>query len=510
MTVHATPAALDVLFGPCLKLVTAAADQAAAAALCAGAAAPGVDRCIFHPARGDSPPLLTAGSEDGPSAPLVAPPSGLCLLLALSAEGAAALHAFTRWWTDNGPQPAPAPLDLSGTPEPAQQRAALYRALTCLTLDELHRAAGRETQLTGQLAELRQLNEQNRAAIETMQAHLQRLQVVPYQLGTLLLPSGTNWGPGNARGAVVRQRVPGGAEGFAGLDLCCASQARGDGQLLITLHARETPDPLGRWLLPYGDLGRGWFRCSLPTALRDPLHHLEARITFETTRGSAPELALGAPEPWPEMLATVDGRPLTGSLALLTWAATPGARVGASAGYHAEEGEVREVQTVEYRLTEEDFQRFELTTPSTIHYYTPLVDVGGFRVHPIGPTPAGLRLPQGCPPGTERLVAVAQVRNEQARFPVEYALCLTDARAGCKAFPEAPDRDPRVLGFSGWQAVPPDQKPHAVVLHLDRPLPVLADLHVATRLGVGQDILYHWADWLEVRVQLRPGVPAAA
>jgi hypothetical protein len=509
MTLHVDPGTLDLLYGPRLKLVVAAADAERVRELRGheedDPADPGL--ILFHPATDGQPPHVRALEAPEPSdlTPLPAPPSGMCVPAALSPQGRTHLKDFLAWWHEHGADGPPPLLDLAEADSegPAAQRAALYRHLSRVALHEATRGAERQTELTGQLYELRLEQEQGRVALEAMQHLLGRLEKAPCHLTFQLLPSGPVYRPEG--GGCVRQPLSVGAEGLAGIDLHgppWPERAESEGTLVVTLRSRERETTLGTWALSYKDLGRGWARCSLPAALTQPLHHLELEVAWNTARGTPPPLSLAETGPWYELDAVTGGRSLGNALALLVWVATPGAKVGLARATWAPTGEgAAQGGYAEYRITPDDINRIKLTTP---HVAQPFEAFGesGFRLHPQGPTPVCAVLPRLCLPGTVQLVAVGQINHEQASIPVEYAMCLTDAETGCPTMPDAPENDPRVLGFSGWQAVSPDRLPHAVVLELPEPLEVQADLHFATRVTEGSPY-WLWADWTELRIGLR-------
>jgi hypothetical protein len=512
MTLQVPERLLPSVFGPGLKLITGAADAAAVrdavADLTSGPT--GVELLVYHPT-----PDGMAGYLDGPEgnsgvhAPLPAPPSGQCLVASFSDKGRRQMEQFRAWWSKNGPGAAPSVLDLgNGHGEGAPESGAnlqLYRHLLQAALEEIQRGAERQTQLAGQLYELRQLNEQSSTAIECMQQQLDRLQVAPCHLMHMLLPWGDTYYRPRSSSEVVRQLLPVSAEGLAGFDLCSPGprEPAGQGQYVVTLWSRETETSLGAWTIPYSKLGQGWFRCALPAALTESFHQLEILVACNTLQGEAPELALSMVGPWHEMYARVQGRSLGQALALLTWGATPGVRVPApSPVWTAPEGERESAGVAEYHLTPEDFTRIKTTIAGSFEFFQVIWEIGGFRLHPIGPQPATAVLPKCCLPGTDRIVATAQIRSDQAQYPVDYAMCLTSA-GSCTSWPDAPDTDKRVLGWSGWQRVHPDRMPHAIALQLAKPLTETADLHIATRMQEGHLIWYHWADWLGVRVRLR-------
>jgi hypothetical protein len=511
MTLHVDSGALDLLYGPRLKLVVAAADAERARLLqnqgSEDLAEPGL--VLFQPATEEQPPHIRVLEAPEPAdlAPLPAPPSGLCVPAALSPQGRTHLKDFLAWWREHGADSPPPLLDLSNEDAagPAGQQAALYRHLTRIALHEVTRGAQRQTELTGQLYELRLEQEQGRVALEALQNLVGKLEKAPCHLAFQLLPTGAVYRPEG--GCYVRQLLPVGGEGLAGIDLHVPSwpeRAEAEGTLVVTLRSRERETTLGTWALSYKDLGRGWARCSLPTALTQPLHHLEIDVVWHTVHGTPPPLSLAETGPWHELNAQAGDRRLNKALAVLAWAATPGAKVGlARATWAPAEDAALPGGYAEFRITPADVYRIRLTTPNVAQPFEAFGE-SGFRLHPLGPTPVCAMLPRLGLPGIVRVVAIGQINHEQARLPVEYAMCLTDAAAGCTTMPESPETDLRVLGFSGWQTVMSDRLPHAIVLELSRPLEVQADLHFATRVTEGSPY-WLWADWTELRVGLRYG-----
>src|SRR5262249_25685639 len=160
-------------------------------------------------------PRLHAAAAAGAAelAPLPAPPSGLCIPAALSPQGRAHLNEFLAWWRGHGPDNAPALLDLAGDtpagdaarpaaphrhPSPAARQAALYRHLSRVAFQEATATARRETELTGQLYEMRLEQEQGRVALEAMQDRLCQLEKVPCHLAFQAVPGGATYRPEGA------------------------------------------------------------------------------------------------------------------------------------------------------------------------------------------------------------------------------------------------------------------------------------------------------------------------
>lgn len=491
MTLTADRRLIPVLFDARPKVIVAAGDTPAACALAQAVCGPAVDVAwlVFHPGTPATPARLTLlGAENASdTVPLAAPPSGPCVLAAHGECGRSELGALEDWWLRRGAQPA-AVLDLA----PATARETLYRALLSRVLSEHADSLDRQADLTGQVDALRQMTDRARKAVGGMQASFDRMPLAPRR-PALQWPSGlATFRPG---AVPLRQYLPARAEGLVAFDLYSPPSADGSpsgrGRLLVTLRARESEAVLGTWRIPYERLGRGWFRCAFPAASTEPVHELELIIAGETAHGHPPELALSAVEPWHELSAEQAGDCLGQALALLLWESIPGARVKATGPRGA----------AEYSLRAEDYARVRVTGAAKCPFFTVFPDGAGFRLHPAGPRPVTAVLRAACIAGTMELVAAVRISNEAARFPVEYALGLTDASADCPALPADPKTDPDVLGFSGWQPVPADGLPHVVSLSLECPLDVTADLHFATRMREGQDISFEWADWLEVRAR---------
>jgi hypothetical protein len=510
MMLHADSRLLTDLYGPYLKLIVAAADAAVAReAIGRMEGSTGVLLLVFHPETTDGGAQLggchgqraAPSTGEGESAPLVAPPGGPCLLAALSAVGREQLRELAAWWDAHGPVACPRLHDLTEAGDAAHRALGLHRHLLEAALEELQAAAQHQTELSGQLYELRQLQEQGSAALEALQGHVARLQQSTCHLAHVLTPSGGTY---RVEETPVRQVLPVNPEGLAGFDLYCPPEGRGGkGHLVVTLWSREADAALRTWRIPYDRLGSGWFRCALPTVMMDTAHQLELVVAGHTNWGQGPELGLASVGPWREMSATVGGWPLGQALAVMTWVGVPGTRVGTGRGlWTAALGDPAAGHVAEYQLTMEDFGRVRPTTDTTMYYLHVLNDTTGLRVNPIGTTPAAGVLSRACFPGACGVAATVQIRSDRAQFPVSFAMCLTDAAAGCECFPAAPEDDDRVVGFSGWQQVPPDDLPHALAIQLARPLTAPADLHVATRMEEGHVFWYHFADWLDVRVQM--------
>lgn len=517
MSVEAEHRIIDRLLAPHPKIVLAGVDASAIREMLddADAIPAGLDLVIFRPGTASSPARLHAAEEsDGQFVPMPAPPSGLCVLAALSDAGRGHLDELAVWWSERRPDAAPVVLDMracfsDSRADHSSCRSVLYRHLFNLAYQGLRDADNRLAQLNGQLYELRVEYDQARGVMRQLQDHLFRLNQSPFRLIEMLSPSNQSYPRGAAEPGSVTQPLPTSAEGLAAIDLHSPEEppkAIGEGHLMIVLQARGAAAPLAAWRVPYDRLARGWFRCAFPVALTVLEHNLEIVVSWHTIRGKAPRLAFSPVEAFPEMWASDEGSPLGAALAHAIWGATPGARIPVSApGWSSFAAESPRRMTFEYCLEPLDFVRLKATTTADFRYAHPLADVPGFRLHPLENKLATAVLSRACLPNSDRLLATVQVRNDKASFPVEYAMCLTEVSAWKSSFPTALENDRRVVAFSGWQTVPADNQPHFVALALDRPLTAPADLHFATRMKDGRPIAQHWADWLELRIRVRYG-----
>ncbi len=517
MTVLVDRRMLDELLGPRAKVIFAATDAPRAQTLLKrDEAMNNVEWAAYHPGSGDqTPSLRSVVRTDADRVSLMSPPTGLCVLAALSEQGRSELDEFVSWWKAHGGDDPPPILDLQHLTRDSDQdgrswEGALYHHLFRLVWEAAKRSETRQVQLNSQLYELRTEYEQARNVLLTLQGYLDRLHQCTFELIHVLSPSSSTISPAGATGRRVQQLLPSSAEGLAAFDLYSVPQegARvGEGHLTISLQARETGRLIGSWQIPYEKLGHGWFRCTFPVAQSEPLHHLDLVVLWHTLSGRAPSLGLAKIGAYHEMSAIADGRKLDQSLAMLVWGAVPGTLVRLpNDSWFDPPGDEPATGAIEYRLTYRDIARMRALSKAHFPYLHPLGDVPGFRLHPLDQKVAAALLTQACLPGTDRLVAMGQIRMPEARYPVEYAMCLTDSAAKVSAFPADPRADRRVLGFSGWQPVPADGQPHAIFFELDRPTDVVADLLFATRMTGGHSMTHHWADWLAVRIRLRHAV----
>jgi hypothetical protein len=519
MTMYVDQAILDRLWGPELKVISAAADARAVHEALGGEARDlGIEHIAFHPAtNGEEAALLSASASTPQWTTMQAPPSGPCLLVIASDAGRADLDALRSWWAQKGSEPSPPFLDLrSGVrrpdDDPAACSAGLYRQLFRMAWEEARRAAERQAQLQGDIYELRREYGLVRLSAGRLQERLEQLGHAVPAIIHFMPATDQSFRPKKGETAHLRQPLPVPAEGFAGLELCSpplAGQRIGEGHLAISLRARDSEGVLTSWLVSYSDLGAGWFRCVAERALASRQHHLDLDISWQTLAGEPPALALSPIGAFHELAAVAGDRPLSEAVSIVVWGALPGNRLRSSTGvYHCDAP--GSTGAIEYQLDSQTIARIQPQAVAHIPYFHPLPDAPGFRLHPLDHTLATALLPHGCLPGTDRLVATAEIRMPEAKYPVEYAMCLTDAAARCMNFPKKPKSDSHVLGFSGWQAVPADGQPHAVVLALSRPLHRAADLHFATRMAEGHPMVNHWADWLEVRIRLQRGTVIAS
>jgi len=450
--------------------------------------------------------------------PLVSAPSALCTLVCLSERGRSQLMELEDWWRRNGPGLTPQVVDVSTDSTRGSSGGswdALYHRLLETLQGECDATAKRETDLQGELFELRREYEQTRVACEQMQDLLHRLRLAPWHLALILRPgrgvyqpardSGTATGEtpvpqGTTTGPLI-QMLPCSAEGLAGIDLhhpLERSGVRRDGVLEVSVRSRENRCEVGRWHVPYGDLGAGWFRLAFPETLSAGSHHVAMHVSWRTQAG--PSLSLADVEGWPELLAKQGETRLGGALAMRLWRGVPGTRFSSEPAHWAPAGTCDTARSTEYELSAEDYRRIRDTTPRTSPMPIELLsnDVG-FRLHPMLPARkiSSALLPEACPGGVDRVSATVRIAHEAGVTPVDYALCLTASTARCLRFPAEPHRTRGVLGWSGWITIPPDGQWHAVVLDLEEPLAVAADLHMATRV-TGEYNRFARAEWRRI------------
>lgn len=510
--------ALETIYAGWIKLIVPASDAAhiREALLDGDAPSAGTVRLLEFVDNGseDAGRLRLSGQPETERAALTWPPSGLCVLAALSEDGLQELGKLVNWWARQSPDGPPPLLDLrrdaEGNGDLNDWPSRLCTKLLELACQVVRLGDERLAETRREVYELRTEYEQARHAMKAMQDRLWLLACSHCHLEHVLWPSGNIAAPDDSSDTNLIQPLPISAEGLAAIDLFVPTwppKGSGEGHLLISLVSRDAGRTVRVWRIPYARLAGGWFRCNFPTALADPLHHLDLVVTWHTLSGTPPRLGLSDVGPFPEAAAQMKGRSLNGALAMLIWGNVPGARASAIRSGLGQAAGLADAEALEYELTQPDFQRIRPLVKAHFEYSHPLWDATGFRLHPLDNVLAASKLESVCLPGTDRVIAIGQIRHPEAALPVEYAMCLTDAAVPCSKFPDSPERDPRVLGFSGWQAVPADAQPHAVVLNLDRPLTVRADLLCATRMPDGLSITHEWADWLGVRIRLR-GIPS--
>ncbi|MCZ6698315.1 MAG: DUF6212 domain-containing protein [Planctomycetota bacterium] len=516
MTIHATQRIIDMLFGPKIKVVFAAADTEAAERVMAagGPETNGVEPLSFDPESDAADGRLQElAGADGEFVSLAAPPSGLCALAALSEEGHRQLEAFAAWWRKHGGGAPPTVLELhrfvSAGPDDNDRRLTeLYGHLLHIAWESIGKSDASLANLSGELYELRQEYEQTRHALRRWQAELDRVKKTTCHMVYVMPESERTFRP--EHDCTVRQLLPISAEGLAGFDLFCPVDRTHNGRqgcLVVVLHDTAAQRALAHWRIPYDAFGRGWCGFMLPEALTDAIHRPEVSVMWQTTGGRPLSLALSPIGAFDEMAARVDGKSIGAALAFIAWGALPGARIDTKQRVWCQLHDAdAESHCLEYRLDFHDVARVTATATAEFNYMHLLPDVPGFRLHPLEHRLATAVLSRACPAGTDRLVATAEIRRDEAKHPVEYAMCLTDASLECRVFPDAPERDERVVGFSGWQSVASDGRPHAVTLSLAEPLTELADLHFGTRMSGSRAITYHCADWLELRIRLQHSV----
>lgn len=513
MTIQASQRIIDTLYGPKIKVVFAAADAEAVERVLAagGPETNGLEPLSFDPVgESDGGQLQDLAGPDGEFISLVAPPSGLCALAALSEHGHRQLDAFANWWQKHGGGKPPAVLELhrfasAGADDNNRKLTELYGHLLRIAWESIRKSDESQANLSGELYELRKEYEQTRHALRRWQGELDRLKKTSCHIVYVMPESERTFRP--ERDCTVRQMLPISAEGLAGFDLFCPIDRHHNGRqgfLLVVLHDPQTQSALAHWRIPYDAFERGWCGFMLPAALTDPIHRPEITVMWQTAGGRPLSLALSPVGAFDEMSATVDGKPMGAALAFIAWGALPGSKIDAKHRVWCQLNETGvESNCIEYRLDHYDVSRIKACTAAEFTYMHSLPDAPGFRLHPLEHKLAAAVLPRACHAGTDRVVATAQIRRNEAKHRVEYAMCMTDASIECRVFPDSPGQDERVVGFSGWQSVASDGRPHAVTLSLPEPLTTPADLHFATRMGGSHPITYHCADWLELRIRLR-------
>ncbi len=502
---------LDTLLAPRPKVIFAETDHAAASALFNGHSNgyASLDYLVYRPASGATAPALRMFSHMGVESsvtPVPAPPSAVTVLAALTDAGHDQLREFVSWWSGRNAGPAPQVLDLrnghaSQADHAHAMKSALFQRLFEMSQADLHRADERVAELHGALYELRGEYEQARGVMRRIQQFLP--QIAPFKLIESFPPSNSIYSDGQSTPQLLHQALPTSASGLAAIDLFSPPGAVGTGRLYVTLQDLETDAPIAIWRVSYDRLGQGWFRCAFPVASTSPARQVELTVRWETDSGEPPRLALSPVGAYPEMRCQSGDTLHAQCLAMYLWGTLPGTNLNLSArGWCQITGTPPQALALEYALDATDIARIRSTIDTTVNFIHPLTDKPGFRLHPMeGPASGMLR--NICPEHADRVSCTVMIRNEQAQFPIEFALCATPVRYNCDSYPADPVHDTRVVGHSGWQTVPADQQPHAVTLLLDRPLIEPADLHFATRVKDSASTAFAWADWLEVRIRLR-------
>ena len=211
-------------------------------------------------------------------------------------------------------------------------------------------------------------------------------------------------------------------------------------------------------------------RFALLEDLRCP-HDLQLIISWFGPGEIMPDIS-GRCGDWHEMRTqTDDGVILAGGLALMLWAAPPGTRLQGS----AERGTCLPGRGWEFRVSQSDLARAVLSSPkgvpqASFSVLQQLPD-GGLLLHPTGPDANVAYVPDGCLAGTLQASATVKVNHPDAEGTVQYALLATRHEPVWELTRlDDPAADPRVVAFSGWQNVPPDQQPYAVCLNFAEPL----------------------------------------
>jgi hypothetical protein len=509
MSTDAVPRFIDRLMSPEPKIIVAPADADAARGLLRDWTSESSEwQWLIFESSAHSQPMRICPLQniDCTSTPLSTIPGGPCVLALWSDQGRKQLAELAAWWRDQCPAMPAKIVDLSDTrSDSSSARATLYRQLYEAARDELRCSDERVGGLQGELYELRTEYEQARGVLKRIQDYCAPLS--PFRLIEILQPADRAYPFSADSPNSLVQPLPTSAGGLAAIDLFSPSPSPGtlgEGDLMVFLRGREVEAPLAAWRIPYDHLGRGWIRCALPVALIAPVHHVDLKLQWRTLHGSRPQMALAGLKAFPEIPASVEDAPLDGALAFALWGALAGTSIRVpTPGWSRATGASTGGFTVEYLLEGEDILRIKPMSSAHFPYMHPLPDLPGIRLHPLDHTLATAVLKNACLADTDRVIATGQVRHVGATLPVEYAMCLTDSSTRCPYFPPNPEKDARVVGFSGWQVIESDHQPHFVILELDRPLTAPADLHFATRMRNCAPITNHWADWLEVRIRLR-------
>lgn len=513
MTLETDLQTLDRLMAPRPKVVFADTDQVAARELLNGTESDAsLDYLIYRPASGTSSAALrtfTHETADPAVTPVPAPPSAATVVAALTDSGHEQLREFVNWWIGQKAGPAPQVLDLRNGHHQAAEHAcamksALFQRLFEMSQSDLRRADERVAEMHGALYELRGEYEQARGVMRRIQEFLP--QIAPFRLIETFPPSSSAYPEPNSTPRQLRQPLPIAAAGLAAIDLHSLPAAPGAicrGRLHVTLQCLETDMPIAMWRIFYERLGHGRVRCAFPIASTSPARRVELIARWETESGEPPRLALSPSGAVSESSCRAGDTLLNQSLAMDLWGTLPGTNLNFPAhGWCNITGSSPQSLAIEYVLDAFDIAPIRSTVNTDVKFIHPLSDVPGFRLHPMEGPATGM-LANACPEQADRVTCIVQIRNPLARYPIEFAMCLTPVRYNCQNYPTEPQNDTRVVGYSDWQMIPVDQQPHSVCLLLDRPLAEPADLHFATRVKDGGSVEYAWADWLEVRIRIR-------
>ncbi len=432
------------------------------------------------------------------------PPATLSILAARTPAAREDLEALQGWWASCGPMPAPAIQEVNDSPSgfASELRLPLLRG----AMTELQQSAAHQTDLAAQLYLLRMEHERSQAALQALQAQRDRYRET-VRLAAGMPPVRSAFAPTESQGG-ISQYLPIAAEGLACFDLHFPrmDSSQGTGHLLVSLRALDRDQVLGVWRPPQDALCGGWTRFALAEALTLPAYDLQLSVSWTGPREQMPAISLADVGDWHEMRAkTNSGEPLDGGIALRLWTATPGARLDGGLPC----GICLPGQGWEFTLNQSELARAVLSNPEDDvdpgFSVLSQLEGGGLLLHPTGAKATVAHVPNGCPVGTERVWATVKTNHPQAEGHVQYALFATRHQTVWELTRLAdPAADPRVLCFSGWETVPPDQLPYAVCLNFSEPLDSPAHLVLATRTF--ESPAYAWAHWLEFRVQLVPPV----
>lgn len=504
MSVVADPRTTDALFAAGLKLFATPEAVRTLAPLLAELGADAARLFVFSPAD-DGPARLRLADQSSPlvPAPLPHPPSGCCALVAIEGACRDGLTELLAWWTARSADGAPSWIDLAAADEAG--RAIRLAAAVMRARQTDHAAAiRRATELRGELAALRQEHEQLRRSMDKLLAEQERLGRTQPALSVVLPPIDTH--RVTLQDAVpIVQPLAVSAEGLAGVDLHLArGAADGPGMLLVSLYSREEDATLAAWRIDAADLHPGWLSCRLDRCLSRPLHYLDLIVEWRGGR-AGPTLSCADVGLMRELLARRGDAAITHALCHALWSGLPESPIPAPrAAGRATLLDARAAGELEYTLSAAEFAKLRPLASAHFPFCHTLPDVPGFRLHPLNDALAAAILPDVLLPGTCGVVATAEIRCADARHPVEFALCAADAGRLGHAFAADPDHDEAVRGWSGWQSIPADGATHPVTLRFETPLERPADLFFATRMADGREMTHHWADWLEVRIALRP------